>query len=52
MRLMQSSVPMFVYIEMASYVKIQAFGGKCILSSSCFKANESLKYVAWSFTIG
>ena len=31
---------------------MHAYEGKCILSSSLFKAYESLKYVACSCTIG
>lgn len=45
-RCRQSSVFMFVYIEIASYVKRHAFGGSVSRSSKRrFNAKESLKYV-------
>jgi hypothetical protein len=42
-RLMLSSMSMFVYMEMASNVMMLASGGGTILSSSCFSEIESLK---------
>jgi hypothetical protein len=40
---MHSSAPMLVYMLTALYVKINAFKGRVILSSSFFRSTEFLK---------
>ena len=47
-----NDVSMLVYMEMASYVKMQAVGGRVIASRRSFRSDEFLKYVGCFWTIG